>query len=71
MPMVRAAMHAILGRSLRAQGYEPGLTPESPFFAVKAPVFSFSKLTGVEVSLGPEMKSTGEAMGVATTFADA
>ncbi|MGE5551642.1 MAG: carbamoyl-phosphate synthase large subunit [Bacteroidota bacterium] len=71
VPMVRLATNAILGRSLREQGYEPGLAPESPFWAVKAPVFSFSKLTGVEVSLGPEMKSTGEAMGVATTYADA
>ncbi|MGE5598320.1 MAG: ATP-grasp domain-containing protein, partial [Bacteroidota bacterium] len=71
VPMVRVATNAILGRSIRAQGYEPGLVAESPFWAVKAPVFSFSKLAGVEVSLGPEMKSTGEAMGVAPSFADA
>ena len=71
VPMVRVATNALLGRGIRAQGYEPGLMPESPFWAVKAPVFSFSKLVGVEVSLGPEMKSTGEAMGVAPTYPDA
>ncbi|MCL6615427.1 MAG: ATP-grasp domain-containing protein, partial [Firmicutes bacterium] len=71
VPMVRVAMRAILGESLRKQGYEPGLYPESPLWAVKAPVFSFGKLAGVEVSLGPEMKSTGEAMGMAPTYVGA
>ncbi|NLG84601.1 MAG: carbamoyl-phosphate synthase large subunit [Firmicutes bacterium] len=71
VPMVRVAMRAVLGESLRKQGYEPGLYPERPFWAVKAPVFSFGKLTGVEVSLGPEMKSTGEAMGMAPTYGEA
>ena len=71
VPMVQVAARTILGRSLRDQGYEPGLCATSPFYAVKAPVFSFAKLTGVETSLGPEMKSTGEAMGLASTYSEA
>jgi len=64
IPMVKVAVKAMLGKSLREQGYEPGLLPEQPHYAVKAPVFSFAKLTEVDVALGPEMKSTGEIMGV-------
>ncbi len=71
VPMVRLATNAMLGRSLREQGYEGGLWPRQPLVAVKAPVFSMAKLHGVEVHLGPEMKSTGEAMGVDREFAPA
>ena len=64
VPMVNVATKLALGRKLSDLGYEPGLFPARPYYTVKAPVFSFSKLTKVEVSLGPEMKSTGEIMGV-------
>jgi len=64
VPMVNLATKTMLGRKLRELGYAPGLHPVRPYYAVKAPVFSFAKLTAVEVSLGPEMKSTGEIMGV-------
>jgi carbamoyl-phosphate synthase large subunit len=66
VPMVPVAMAVMMGRSLRDQGYEDGLWPESPVFAVKAPVFSMSKLLEVDSQLGPEMKSTGEVMGIDT-----
>ena len=68
VPMVRAAVTAMLGRSLAAQGYEPGLYKRRKLVAVKAPVFSMSKLAGVDTYLGPEMKSTGEVMGVDRDF---
>ncbi|MBF6600180.1 MAG: carbamoyl-phosphate synthase large subunit [Dehalococcoidia bacterium] len=68
VPMVRAAVHIMLGQSLREQGYEGGLWPRQPLVAVKAPVFSMSKLIGVDTYLGPEMKSTGEVMGIDATF---
>ena len=71
VPMIRLATNAMLGRSLREQGYQGGLWPRQPLVAVKAPVFSMAKLRGVEVHLGPEMKSTGEAMGIDRTFAAA
>ena len=61
--MVRAATRCILGDSLEAQGYEGGLWPEQKNPAVKAPIFSFQKLAGVDIPLGPEMKSTGEILG--------
>jgi carbamoyl-phosphate synthase large subunit len=64
IPMVKVAVKAMLGKGIREQGYQPGLWPEQPHYAVKAPVFSFAKLTEVDVALGPEMKSTGEIMGV-------
>ncbi len=64
IPMVNVATKCMLGRTLRKLGYEPGLFPARPYYAVKAPVFSFSKLTEVDINLGPEMKSTGEIMGV-------
>ena len=64
IPMVNVATKLIMGKSLRDLGYTPGLYKESEFYAVKAPVFSFSKLTTVDTFLGPEMKSTGEVMGV-------
>ena len=64
VPMVEVAVRAMLGESLADQGYPSGLWPETPLVAVKAPVFSMSKLSGVDTHLGPEMKSTGEVMGV-------
>jgi carbamoyl-phosphate synthase large subunit len=68
VPMVRLAVNCALGRPLREQGYTGGLWPSQPLVAVKAPVFSMSKLIGVDTYLGPEMKSTGEVMGVDRTF---
>jgi carbamoyl-phosphate synthase large subunit len=62
--MVNVATKCALGRKLSEMGFSHGLFPSKPYFCVKAPVFSFSKLTEVDVSLGPEMKSTGEIMGV-------
>lgn len=64
IPMVNVATRIIMGETLRDLGYKPGLARENGFIAVKAPVFSFSKLTTVDTFLGPEMKSTGEVMGV-------
>jgi carbamoyl-phosphate synthase large subunit len=58
----------MLGKSLSSQGYQPGLAKKMPLVAIKAPVFSMSKLAGVDSYLGPEMKSTGEVMGVDSTF---
>jgi carbamoyl-phosphate synthase large subunit len=71
VPMVQIATNAMLGKSIREQGFEPGLWPRQPLVAVKAPVFSMAKLRGVEVHLGPEMKSTGEAMGIDRDFPSA
>lgn len=68
IPMVQAATRAMLGRSLAASGYSPGLGPTPEHVTVKAPVFSFEKLYDVETSLGPEMKSTGEVMGIDYNF---
>jgi carbamoyl-phosphate synthase large subunit len=63
VPMVKVATRCILGESLKSQGYEGGLWPNQKNPAVKAPVFSFQKLSGVDIPLGPEMKSTGEILG--------
>jgi carbamoyl-phosphate synthase large subunit len=71
VPMVKLATGIMLGKSLRDQGYDGGLWPRQPLMAVKAPVFSMAKLRGVEVHLGPEMKSTGEVMGIDRTFESA
>jgi carbamoyl-phosphate synthase large subunit len=71
VPMVQLATNIMLGKTLKDQGYEGGLWPRQPLTAVKAPVFSMAKLRGVEVHLGPEMKSTGEVMGIDRTFASA
>src|SRR5690606_35318727 len=68
VPMVKLATGIMLGQSLADQGYSGGLWPRQPLVAVKAPVFSMAKLSGVEVQLGPEMKSTGEVMGIDLTF---
>jgi carbamoyl-phosphate synthase large subunit len=71
VPMVRLATNAALGRSIAEQGYSAGLYPNRPLYAVKAPVFSMAKLPAVDAVLGPEMKSTGEAMGIAADLATA
>ncbi len=71
IPMVRVATHAMLGKSLREQGYSPGLHPNQGSIAVKAPVFSFMKLAQVDIGLGPEMKSTGEVMGLDSRYPQA
>ena len=68
VPMVKLATKVMLGKSLREQGYTSGLYPSQDCIAVKAPVFSFAKLTKVDIGLGPEMKSTGEIMGVDTEY---
>jgi carbamoyl-phosphate synthase large subunit len=68
VPMVKLATGIMLGQSLKEQGYEGGLWPRQPLYAVKAPVFSMAKLSGVETHLGPEMKSTGEVMGIDRSF---
>ena len=68
VPMIKVATKVMLGTSLKEQGYESGLWPTQGLVAVKAPVFSMSKLSGVDNYLGPEMKSTGEVMGVDYTF---
>lgn len=68
VPMVQLATNIMLSRSLAEQGYAGGLWPRQPLVAVKAPVFSMAKLRGVDVHLGPEMKSTGEVMGIDLTF---
>ncbi len=71
VPMIQVATNVILGKSLKEQGYGSGLYKQQPSLAVKAPVFSFQKLTEVDVSLGPEMKSTGEIMGIDRDFSRA
>ena len=68
VPMVRLAVNVMLGKSLAEQGYSGGLWPAQDLVAIKAPVFSMAKLIGVDTYLGPEMKSTGEVMGVDHTF---
>ena len=68
VPMVKLAVLAMLGHTLESQGYPAGLWPERDLVAIKAPVFSMSKLIGVDTYLGPEMKSTGEVMGIDRTF---
>ncbi|MCY3782889.1 MAG: carbamoyl-phosphate synthase large subunit [Chloroflexi bacterium] len=68
IPMVRLAMQTLFGATLAELGWEPGLATVPPLFAVKAPVFSMAKLSGVDTYLGPEMKSTGEVMGVDRAF---
>ena len=68
VPMVKVATRVMLGASLKEQGYDGGLWPVRKLVAIKAPVFSMSKLTGVDTHLGPEMKSTGEVMGIDYTF---
>jgi carbamoyl-phosphate synthase large subunit len=71
IPLVNLAVQVALGKTLKDMGYAQGLAAEVPFVVVKAPVFSFEKLTKVETSLGPEMKSTGEVLGMDTQFGHA
>ena len=70
-PIVPLATSVILGRKIRELGYEPGLQKEASYFAIKMPVFSFEKIRDADISLGPEMKSTGECLGIAQTFDEA
>lgn len=71
IPIVPLATKMILGYKLRELGYEPGLQPEAKHIAIKMPVFSFEKIRGADISLGPEMKSTGECLGIAESFNEA
>ena len=71
IPIVDLATQVIIGKKIRELGYEPGLQPAADYFAIKMPVFSFEKIRGAEISLGPEMKSTGECLGIAKTFDEA
>ena len=71
IPIVPLATKVILGTKIKDLGYEPGLQPEADYFAIKMPVFSFEKIRGADISLGPEMKSTGECLGIAKTFNEA
>jgi carbamoyl-phosphate synthase large subunit len=71
VPMVDVATKIMFGHTLKEQGYESGLYKQSPYIAVKVPVFSFEKLHDVDTELGPEMKSTGECLGIARDYADA
>ena len=71
IPIVDLATEVIIGKTIRELGYEPGLQKEADYFAIKMPVFSFEKIRGAEISLGPEMKSTGECLGIAKTFNEA
>ena len=71
IPIVKLATRAIIGEKIRDMGYEPGLQANGDYVAIKMPVFSFEKLRGAEISLGPEMKSTGECLGIAKTFEEA
>ncbi len=71
IPIVPLATQVILGHKIRELGYEPGLQKEADYIAIKMPVFSFEKIRGADVSLGPEMKSTGECLGIARSFNEA
>ena len=71
VPMVDLATRIMMGEKLADMGYETGLYPCSPYYAVKVPVFSFEKLSNVDTQLGPEMKSTGEVLGIARTMEEA
>ena len=71
IPIVPLATQIICGHTIRELGYAPGLQKEADYFAIKMPVFSFEKIRGADISLGPEMKSTGECLGIAKTFNEA
>ena len=71
IPIVDLATEVILGKTIKELGYEAGLQKEADYVAIKMPVFSFEKIRGAEISLGPEMKSTGECLGIAKTFNEA
>ena len=71
IPIVKLATKMIIGKKLRDLGYEPGLQKKADYIAIKMPVFSFEKIRGADISLGPEMKSTGECLGIAKSFDEA
>ena len=71
IPIVPLATRVICGHTIKELGYTPGLQPEADYIAIKMPVFSFEKIRGADISLGPEMKSTGECLGIAKTFNEA
>ena len=71
IPIVKLAAKCIIGHTIKEMGYKPGLQPNADYIAIKMPVFSFEKIRGAETSLGPEMKSTGECLGIAKTFNEA
>ena len=71
IPIVPLATKVIIGGKIRELGYTPGLQKEAEYIAIKMPVFSFEKIRGADISLGPEMKSTGECLGIAKTFGEA
>jgi carbamoyl-phosphate synthase large subunit len=71
IPIVKLATKVIIGDTIRGLGYEPGLQKKADYIAIKMPVFSFEKIRGADISLGPEMKSTGECLGIAKTFNEA
>ncbi len=71
IPIVELAARVIMGETIRGMGYEPGLQPAADYYAIKMPVFSFEKIYGAETSLGPEMKSTGECLGISSDYNEA
>jgi len=71
IPAIDLATRAVLGEKIRDMGYGTGLRPDSGYYAIKLPVFSFEKITGADTSLGPEMKSTGEVLGIARDYNEA
>lgn len=71
IPIVKLATGVIIGNTIKGLGYEPGLQKASPYIAIKMPVFSFEKIRGADISLGPEMKSTGECLGISSSFNEA
>lgn len=71
IPIVKLATKVIIGHTIKELGYTPGLQKNADYIAIKMPVFSFEKLRGADITLGPEMKSTGECLGIAKTFNEA
>lgn len=71
IPIVKLATKVIIGNRIKDLGYKPGLQPNADYIAIKMPVFSFEKLRGADIGLGPEMKSTGEVLGIAPSFNEA
>ncbi|MGN0379069.1 MAG: carbamoyl-phosphate synthase large subunit [Butyrivibrio sp.] len=71
IPIVKLATQVIIGNTIKGLGYQPGLQKKADYIAIKMPVFSFEKIRGADISLGPEMKSTGECLGIAKDFNEA
>ena len=71
IPIVQLATKVILGHTIKELGYKPGVQPEADYYAIKMPVFSFEKIRGADINLGPEMKSTGECLGISQDFNEA